>query len=114
MTATKTYSDAEVEQILRENAQLRRWLAEYQRAAREQRKASEKRYAQRKRGNAFMRGLTKVRRGWEEMIDFIDQLPLCVVVLCSLIAGAVLAATIGLTISEVQWYETLLWLRGLK
>lgn len=106
--ANKRYTDAEIDQILRENAQMRRWLAEYQRAAREQRKASEKRYAARKKATKRAGLRETIRRVYE----FVDELPVSIVVICSLFTGIFLAASIAMGIAEVSLYETMLWMQG--
>ena len=116
--ANKRYTDAEIDQILRENAQLRKWLAEYQKAAREQRKASEKRYAERRRGSAWQRMCARMRKAWtglrrgnEALNEALNEAPRCVAVILSLISGLWLAVTIAMAYLEVTMFETVLWMQ---
>ena len=116
--ANKRYTDAEIDQILRENAQLRKWLAEYQAAAREANREKKKRYAERMRGNAWQRmcaGMRKawtgLRRGNELLNEALNEAPRCVAVILSLISGLWLAVTIAMTYLEVTMLETVLWMQ---
>lgn len=116
--ANKRYTDAEIDQILRENAQLRKWLVVYQKAAREANREKKKRYAERMRGNAWQRVCAGMRKAWtgmckgsEALNEALNEAPRCVAVILSLVCGLWLAVTIAMTYLEVEMLETVLWMQ---
>lgn len=119
----KVWSEAEVEQILRENAQLRKMLAEYQRYVRREHGEKRAGYAARKVTpaqrvkRAVARACAtfkKIPAGYREVLRVIDRLPTSVIAVCSIMSGFLLAMSILLWIEEAFNHETLLWLQNIR
>ena len=119
----RIWSEAEVEQILRENAQLRKMLAEYQRYVRREHGEKRAGYAARKVRpsqkikRAVARACAAIKRipaGYREVLRVIDRLPTRVIAVCSIMSGFFLAMSILLWIEEAFNYETLLWLQNIR